>query len=42
MINGGHVIIYSRDAQADRDFIKNVLEFKYVDVWARAVDFDVQ
>jgi len=32
MINGGHVIIYSKDAEADRDFIKNVLKFNYVDV----------
>jgi hypothetical protein len=32
MINGGHVIIYSRNAEADRDFIKNVLKFNYVDV----------
>jgi catechol 2,3-dioxygenase-like lactoylglutathione lyase family enzyme len=32
MINGAHVIIYSRDAEADRAFIKNVLKFKYVDV----------
>ncbi|MGH6872769.1 MAG: VOC family protein [Rhizomicrobium sp.] len=32
MINGAHVIIYSKDAEADRAFIKNVLKFKYVDV----------
>ena len=32
MINGGHVIIYSKDAAADRAFIKNVLKFAYVDV----------
>ena len=32
MINGGHVIIYSKDAEADRAFIKNVLKFPYVDV----------
>ena len=32
MINGGHVILYSKDADADRQFIKNVLKFKYVDV----------
>lgn len=32
MINGGHVIIYSKDAQADRAFIKNVLKWPYVDV----------
>jgi hypothetical protein len=32
MINGGHVIIYSKDAEADRAFIKNVLKLPYVDV----------
>jgi catechol 2,3-dioxygenase-like lactoylglutathione lyase family enzyme len=31
MINGAHVIIYSRDAAADRAFFKDVLQFKYVD-----------
>src|SRR5580700_7222290 len=32
MINGAHIIIYSKDAEADITFIKNVLKFKYVDV----------
>jgi catechol 2,3-dioxygenase-like lactoylglutathione lyase family enzyme len=32
MINGGHVIIYSRDAEADRAFFRDVLKLKYVDV----------
>lgn len=32
MINGGHVILYSKNAEADKAFIKNVLKFKYVDV----------
>jgi hypothetical protein len=32
MINGGHVIIYSKDAAADRAFIKDVLKFPFVDV----------
>lgn len=32
MINGGHVILYSKDAEADKAFIKNVLKFSYVDV----------
>jgi hypothetical protein len=32
MINGAHVIVYSKDADADKAFIKNVLKFKYVDV----------
>ena len=31
MINGGHVVIYSRDAEADRALFKNVLKFSYVD-----------
>jgi catechol 2,3-dioxygenase-like lactoylglutathione lyase family enzyme len=32
MINGAHVIIYSRDAEADRAFMRDVLKFRYVDV----------
>ena len=32
MINGGHLIIYSKDAEADKAFVKNVLKFSYVDV----------
>jgi catechol 2,3-dioxygenase-like lactoylglutathione lyase family enzyme len=32
MINGGHVIIYSKDAERDRAFFKNVLKFDHVDV----------
>jgi hypothetical protein len=32
MFNGAHVIIYSKDAEADKEFIKTVLKFKYVDV----------
>jgi catechol 2,3-dioxygenase-like lactoylglutathione lyase family enzyme len=31
MIDGAHIIIYSRDAEADRAFFKNVLEFDCVD-----------
>lgn len=31
MINGTHVIIYSKDADADRAFIRDVLGFAYVD-----------
>lgn len=31
MINGAHVIIYSKDAEADRNFIKDVLGFRFVD-----------
>jgi len=32
MINGAHVIIYSKDAEADRAFVRDVLGFPYVDV----------
>jgi catechol 2,3-dioxygenase-like lactoylglutathione lyase family enzyme len=31
MINGAHVIIYSKDAEADRAFLKDVLGFHHVD-----------
>ena len=31
MINGGHVFIYSRDAEADRAFFRDVLEYPHVD-----------
>ncbi len=30
-ITGAHIIIYSRDAEADRDFIRNTLGFPFVD-----------
>jgi catechol 2,3-dioxygenase-like lactoylglutathione lyase family enzyme len=32
MINGAHVIIYSKDADADRELFKSVLQFPHVDV----------
>jgi catechol 2,3-dioxygenase-like lactoylglutathione lyase family enzyme len=32
MINGAHVIIYSKDAEADRALFRNVLKFPFVDV----------
>jgi hypothetical protein len=32
MINGAHVIIYSRDTEADRGFFRDVLELPNVDV----------
>lgn len=32
MITGAHSIIYSTDAEADRDFFKNILRFPNVDV----------
>ncbi len=31
MINGAHVIIYSKDAEADRAFFRDVLEYPHVD-----------
>jgi len=31
MINGAHIIIYSKDADADRAFFKEVLGFHHVD-----------
>ena len=31
MINGAHVIIYSRDAEADRAFFREVLAYPHVD-----------
>ena len=31
MINGAHVILYSKDAEADRAFLKDVLGFPHVD-----------
>ena len=31
MISGAHVVIYSRDAEADRAFFRDVLGFKSVD-----------
>src|SRR6185503_15736117 len=32
MINGAHVIVYSKDAAADRAFFRDVLKLSYVDV----------
>ena len=31
MINGAHVVLYSRDAEGDRAFIRDVLGWKHVD-----------
>jgi hypothetical protein len=31
MINGAHVVLYSRNAEADRAFIRDVLKFAHVD-----------
>ena len=31
MINGAHVILFSQDAEADREFIRDVLGFAHVD-----------
>jgi len=32
MINGAHVVICSKDAQADRAFLRDILGFAHVDV----------
>ncbi len=32
MINGAHVVIYSKNAEADRAFLRDVLDFPHVDV----------
>jgi predicted enzyme related to lactoylglutathione lyase len=32
MINGAHVIVYSNDAEADKAFFRDVLQFGHVDV----------
>jgi catechol 2,3-dioxygenase-like lactoylglutathione lyase family enzyme len=32
MINGAHIVIYSKDAEADRAFLMDVLAFPHVDV----------
>lgn len=32
MINGAHMIIYTKDADADRAFFRDVLKFPHVDV----------
>ena len=32
MINGAHVILYSRDAEADRAFLRDILGLPHVDV----------
>lgn len=32
MINGAHFIIYSKDAEADRTFLRDVLKLTHVDV----------
>jgi catechol 2,3-dioxygenase-like lactoylglutathione lyase family enzyme len=32
MIDGAHIVIYSKDAEADKAFIRDVLRFEYIDV----------
>lgn len=39
MIFGAHVIIYSKDAEADRDFLRDVLGFSSVDAGHRWLIF---
>ena len=31
MISGAHIVLYSKDAEADRSFFRDLLGFKYVD-----------
>jgi hypothetical protein len=31
MIDGGHIVIYSKNAEADRAFLRDVLKFPFVD-----------
>jgi len=31
MINGAHVVVYSKDAESDRAFFRDILEFPFVD-----------
>jgi hypothetical protein len=31
MINGAHIVVYSKNAEADRAFLKDVLKFSFVD-----------
>lgn len=31
MINGAHIVVYSKDAEADKAFIKDILKFPYID-----------
>jgi len=31
LISGAHVILYSRDAEADREFFRDILKFPYMD-----------
>jgi hypothetical protein len=32
MVNGAHLLLYSREPDADRAFLRDVLSFRYVDV----------
>jgi len=32
MINGAHVVVYSKDAEADRVFLRDVLGFPHLDI----------
>ena len=41
MINGAHLIVYSRDADADRAFIRDVLGYPHVDVGGGWLIFDL-
>jgi len=32
MISGAHAIIYSKNAEADREFFRDVLKFPHIDI----------
>jgi hypothetical protein len=38
MISGAHVIVYSKNAEADRTFFRDVPGFKYVDAGSWLAD----
>ena len=31
MLTGAHIVVYSKDAEADRAFFKDILGFRWVD-----------
>lgn len=44
MFSGAHVVVYSKDAEADRAFFRDVLDMKHVDVeqpWGLLTSFQL-
>jgi len=39
MITGAHFLLYSKDAEADRTFFRDILQFQFVDVGGRWLIF---